>query len=119
MRPSCHEGLLIVRKYSLVGFLMGVPVTHMPDQLSRRGEICITELAAMGLGAGVGVDVVLKGGQRLEAPLAHGALMRPHTARFLRATLSETSRPIRSREIIGQGLDYMWSDQERFPMSSF
>ena len=48
----------------------------MPNQLSRRGEISITELAAMRLGAGVRVDVVLQGGQRLEAPLAHGALVR-------------------------------------------
>ena len=56
---------------------MGVPETDMPDQLSRRSEICITELAAMGLGSRVGVDMVLQFGWRLEAPLAHGALMRP------------------------------------------
>ena len=42
-----------------------------------------------------------------------------HTVRFLRVTLSEKGCPIRLREITGQGLDYMWSDREQFPISPF
>ena len=53
-----------------------VPVSHVPDELPRGGEVHVAELALVRLGAGVSVDVVLQRGQGLEAALAHRALVR-------------------------------------------
>ena len=56
--------------------ILCVPVSHVPDELPRGGEVHVAELALVRLGAGVSVDVVLQRGQGLEAALAHRALVR-------------------------------------------
>ena len=59
-----------------VWFLVRVPVAHMAYQFSRSGERTVAVLAPVRFSARVGVDVVLQRRQRLEAPVAHAALVR-------------------------------------------
>lgn len=58
-------------------FLEGVAVPDVAHQFAGSGEAEVTEFTAVRFGACMGVHVVLKGRQGLEAHFANGALVRP------------------------------------------
>jgi hypothetical protein len=62
-----HASIVALR--TAVGFLEGVAVAHVPDQLPGRGEGCLALLALVGSSPCVRVDVVGQGGKRLEPAL--------------------------------------------------
>lgn len=66
----------IVAFGAFVWLFMGVLVSHVSDQFATRGERALAFAAGMRLGASVSVDMVLKGGQGLEATLTHRAFVR-------------------------------------------